>query len=1146
MEQNQLINKRLSEFRRKFYVNKILRGSLILTVLTGAMLFVALLSEGLFGFSPSVRTGMVYSLGAVFVGILATMVIYPVSQLLSIAKTISDFQIADMVRKHFPDISDKLTNLLQLRRGLNTQNSLVMAAIDQKAGEIAPVRISNAINLNVNMRYVRYLALLLLLFIGVYLIDPNIIRNGGFHLFNYKQKFEKPAAFALEIDSLPTKMVAGETYNLKVKVKNARELPAELFIYLKKASESGFLDFNLKKESKTDFTFTISDVKDDFSFYVGNPEVRTEEYKVKVLKRPFIKSFKVTIQNPAYTGLGVQELEPNVGDFRALKGSTITWELEPQGEVAAAYFTGLGKETFNKGGEGKMIFRKMVITDMNYFLTLKSSENLENLDTVRYQINILQDRFPSIYVNSPNEYLVDLDPEMPLNVEIGDDYGFSKMSLFYRITKSGGNTATSENYSEYPLSIAPKTLIQPLTFNLNLLTQLGMKEGDELEYYVKVWDNDGITGPKSSTSGTFNVRYPTLNAKYEEVGKEQQDIKDEMKELKEQTEKIAEEYRKMQEKMLDQKRLSFDDKKEAQRILDEHKQAMDKMEQLQQRMQENKEKMQNNQMISEETLKKYEELNKLMQELNNPEIKKMLEDMQKKMEQLNPEEIKNKMEQLQMKDEELKKSIERTMELMKQLEVQQKVDEIKNKLDNLRAKQEMLNEKLNKAQTPEESKKLSEMQDELNKQMKDIEKDMKELGEKKEKTSTPDKDKMDELQKEAKDTEKEMEESSDDMQDAGQQQQSGEQQKAQESKKSASKKQKSASKKMQKMSQMLSEMQQKSQEQQDEKNLEHLRELLENLLKLSFDQEDLRNQVTALKYGDPALKDKSQQQKKLQDDMKLVRDSLQSLANQVSQIKQYVLDESAKITEAMKNTQTHFRNKQINMITFQEQLAMTSINNLANMLSDVMKQIQAQMKANQQGKPGQGMCQKPGNKPGGTSMKQLGQKQQQLNSMMQQMMQQGNMDGKKLAEMAAQQEAIRKQLKEMHEKTKAEGGKMLGDADKIMQDMVESETELIQKQLTEQTLMRQQQILSRLLQADKSVRERELDDKRESNTAKDLDKKAPEQLTQEEYKNKIRQELLKTSKMEYSGDYIQLIEEYFKRLDGGGNRNPNPNTNEKK
>ncbi|MBX7242152.1 MAG: hypothetical protein K1X92_10420 [Bacteroidia bacterium] len=1135
MEQNKQFEQRLSEFRKKFYINKILKGALILAVLTGAMLFIALMSEGLFGFEPPVRTGIVYTIGAVFLGVLAVMVIYPVTQLLKIAGTISDFQIADIVKNHFPEINDKLLNLLQLRKqSASDNNALVAAAINRKASEITPVKISSAINLKMNFRYLRWLAFIGLLFLVVYFINPELLSIGSYRLINYTQKFVPPPPFQIKVNGVPEKVIAGEPVNLNITVEG-KEIPAELSIFIKKETEEGFIDYNLQKEKTTEFTYNFTDLKEDFSFYVGNPEVKTEEFKIHVVKRPFIKNFRVKIQNPAYTGLGTEELEPNIGDFKVLKGAQVSWEMEAQGDIEDAYMIHNNQQSkFTMLSEDKMSYRQSILGDMHYYLSLTSKEKIGNIDTIRYQIQTIQDRFPSIYVNSPNsEYVVDLDPTLPLGLDIGDDYGFSKMILYYRTTKSGGNSAVSPVYSSYPLTLNPKTLLQTLNYTLDL-TKFGLREGDEMEYYVEVWDNDGISGNKSSKSAIFKVKHPTLDAKYEEVNQQQEAVKEDLNKLKEEADQMIEEYKKMQEKLLDQKRLSFDDKKQAQNMLKQHQDMMEKMQDVRQKMEQAKEELQNNQMISEETLKKYEELNKLVEEMKNPELEKFIKEMQEKLETLTPEQIKNKMENLQMKEEEMKKSIERTMELLKQLEVQQKIDEIKNKLDNLKAKQDMLNEKTQNAKSPQEMKQMEQMQDELNKQMKEIEKDLEELAEKKEKTNTKDQDLMNELKKDAKDTEGEMKDASEEMDESSDQQQSGDSQKSEQSKQNASKKQKSASKKMKEMSEKLSSMQMKSQESQDEQNLEQLRQLLENLLRLSFEQEDLRNETQALKFNDPALKDKSQEQKKLQDDMKLVRDSLDALAKKVVQIKQFVMDESSKVTEAMKSSQTHFRNKNIPMTSQQQHLSMTSINNLANMLSEVMKQIQAQMKSGQQNQ-GQGMCQKPGNKKGNNpGMQQLGQKQGQLNGMMQNMMNGGNMDPSKLAEMAAQQEAIRKQLKEMHEKIKGEEGSggMLGDMEKVMEQMKETETELMNRQLTAETMMRQQQILSRMLQADKSVRERELDDKRESNTGRELDHKAPEQLTKEEYKNKLRQELLKTNKMEYSGDFIYLIEQYFKKIEG--------------
>lgn len=1128
MSQQNALDQRLKAFRKKYYTDKIIRGSLILALLISSILFVLLLSEGLFGFSSGVRTTMVVLLGLTFLGVLGYMVVWPLAQMFELGKTISDFQIADMVRTHFPEVNDKLTNLLQLKRGQSS--SLAMAAINKKTEEVLPVPITSAINLNLNTRYLKYLAIPLLLFLLTYFLDPTLLSSSSYRLINYSQQFAPPAPFRIEISNLPEQVVAGQDYELDIQVVDPRELPSELYIFIKKDSENQFIDYNLTKEGNTSFTYTLSDLKEDFDFYVGNPEVKTEVYEIDVLRRPSIRNFKVAINYPAYTGLGTEVLDENVGDFKVVRGSSVTWQLQPNGEVNQAYLVADDSLAFTMDEAGGYQASKRLMKDMEYFISLNSNENIANVDTVKYRATIMQDRYPSVYVFSPNnDYLIDLDPNMPLELEIADDYGFTRMALFYRFVKSGGISQVTPEYQQYSLGIAKDVLLQPLAYNVDL-TALGLQEGDELEYFIKVWDNDGISGPKASTSAVYKVVYPTLDAKYDEVSKAQESLKSELEEMRQKSEELQESYRKMQEKLLDKKRLSFDDKKEVQELINQHQQMMKEMEEAQQKFEETKNELEQNQMISEQTLEKYEELNKFMEDLENPEIEKLLEELQEKLENFDAEDLKGKMEELQMNDEDLQKSLERTLELLKQLEVNQKADEIRNKVDNLKAKEDVLNEQLENAETSEELEQNAERQEQLKEQLEEIKKDLEQLQDMKNDTSTPDEEGMQDMQEMAEQAQQDMQEASEQAEQAAeQQQQKGKknQQQSSQSKQNASQQQQKASEKLQQMSEQLESMQMEMQMQQDQQNLESLRELLENLLKLSFDQEDLRDEVKELKYGDPSLNAKSQQQKKLQDDMGLVKDSLEALANRVPEIQKMVLDESRTITDNMGKSQTYFRNKQIPMITMHQQTAMTSVNNLANMLSDVMKQIQQNM---MNMKSGQGMCTKPGGqKP---NMQQLSKQQQKLNQQLQQMMNQKGMSPQKLSEMAAQQEAIRKQLKEAHERIKKDGGKALGDMDKIMQDMIESETELINRQLTHETLMRQQQILSRMLQADKSVRERELDDKRESKTASELERKAPEELSLEEYKNKIRQELLKSNKLEYSNDFIILIEQYYKKLEG--------------
>lgn len=1110
----------------------------MLLLLISSMLFVALLSEGLFGFSAAVRTGIVFVLGATFLGVLGYMVVWPALQWGRLTQGIDEYDIAGMVQQHFPQINDKLVNLLELRRDTQGQGALASAAVEKKAVDILPNRISSAINFNLNRRYLWYLLIPIGLYMITYLADPQILGSGVDRLRNYNQEFLPPPPFTMDMTALPDQVVAGEDLTLEIEV-SGDELPRELFVFVRNDEEEGtsFVDYSMEQIDATHFSYVLSDLKQDISLYVGNPEVSSSIHSLDVLRRPFIKQFQATIRYPAYTGMAPEALDPNVGDFKVLKGSYVTWKLTPQGEVSEVRMMGEEGQVlpFEMSEDGYQYrYTRRMMSEWDYTLSLESPEQISNADTVRYQVNILQDRYPSLYIYSPNQdFLVDIDPNMPLQLEIADDFGFTKMELYYRFVKSGGTSETSEEFQVYPLTIERKTLLQPLSYNVDL-TSLGLQEGDELEYFLKVWDNDAVSGPKSSTSATFKVVYPTLDARYDEITAEQDKVEEQLERLRKTSDELRDAYERMQKKLLEQRELSFDDKKELQRMVEEHRKMMEELEQTQQQFQETKDQLQENQMVSEETMERYEELNELMEEMNDPEVQKLMEELQEKMDQLNPEDFKEQLDQLQMNDERLKESLERTLELLKQLEVQQKVDEMRNKLQNLEAKQRVLQEKTDNAESAEELDQIAEQQESLNEQMESLQEDMQELSEMKSETQTPDQEQMEQMKEQAEQTKQDMEDAQQKTQEASEQRQEGgrkNKQQSQESQQGASESQQKAADQMQQMSEQLSEMQMNMQMQQDQQNLESLRELLENLLSLSFDQEDLRNEVQNLRYGDPSLQDRSQEQKNLQDDMELVSDSLDALAKRMFMIQNFVMEESDKITRNMGESQEFFRNKQVQRVTYHQQEAMTSINNLANMLSDIMKQVQDQMKNAQ---AGQGMCKKPGDNQG-QSMQQISQQQKQLNQQMQQMMKKGgSMSGEELQRMAAQQEAIRKQLQEAQQRMNGEtgdGGETMGDMQKVTQDMQESEQDLINKQLTSEMMERQQRILSRLLQAQQSVREQEWDDKRESQAGRNLEQKSPEELSLEEYRDRIRQELLKSNKLEYSSDFMILIEEYYKKLE---------------
>ena len=99
-----------------------------------------------------------------------------------------------------------------------------------------------------------------------------------------------------------------------------------------------------------------------------------------------------------------------------------------------------------------------------------------------------------------------------------------------------------------------------------------------------------------------------------------------------------------------------------------------------------------------------------------------------------------------------------------------------------------------------------------------------------------------------------------------------------------------------------------------------------------------------------------------------------------------------------------------------------------------------------------------------------------------------------------------------------------------MKQMEETEKDLVNKNLSQEMMRRNKDIVTRLLESEKSQRERDEDQERKAEQAKTVKPSVPPAF--EQYiKNKEKQiELLKTIPPALSPYYRKEVDEYFKKL----------------
>jgi hypothetical protein len=334
--------------------------------------------------------------------------------------------------------------------------------------------------------------------------------------------------------------------------------------------------------------------------------------------------------------------------------------------------------------------------------------------------------------------------------------------------------------------------------------------------------------------------------------------------------------------------------------------------------------------------------------------------------------------------------------------------------------------------------------------------------------------------------------------------------------------QQKAIERMQQMQQQMEGAQNASMMEIDMENLEALRHILHGLIKLSYDQEDLMKDFSDLHSTDPRFNSLAESQLQLQDNAKVLEDSLLALAKRDPFMGSFVTKEVGELNEHLDKVTEANKERKRPQAQSEMQMAMTSINNLALMLDshfDMMMQMMANAKPTMR----KGSSKNKG-KPN------LSQLQQQLNQKIEDLKNSGKGGrelSEELAEMAAEQERIRRAMQELQEQMKQDGSTPGGD---LPSKMEQTEMDLVNKQLTDQLIKRQREILTRLLETEKSLREQDMDDERKGETAKDYDEEVPQAFEEYLRLKEKEVELLKTVPPKLYPYYRKEVDEYFKRL----------------
>ena len=1121
---------KLDKFIRRYHKNKALKGLLLsfATLTAGGLLFVLMEQVGRFGIVG--RTVLFYAFASTAMGLMLSQVVWPVMQWLRLSRGLSYDQAARIVGEHFPEVKDKLLNTLQLQNQVNQAQgadvTLLAASIDQRTASLRALPFSRAVDVRPSRRLLRWAIPAALVVGAIVWWQPGWVTEPAGRIVQHRTEFVAPAPFRFVLQNPDLEVAIGEPLTVEV-VMEGSQLPASVLL----ESEGG--RFRMQRVRPHTFRHTFPSVRRKAVFRFLANGWASNDFLLQPFAVPMLAELNIEATPPSYTGLP-RLVQRNQGDLTVPEGTPVEWTITVTDTDRLRMV--LGEQPMNVRALGANVFRANCVASTNAVYWVTPSSDLAVGDSLRHRLRVIPDIKPSIKV----EEVVDSTSRKLRHFTgaVQDDYGFSRLTFVWRFAKQRPRNTSPEDLLASEATSLPRpqqgrvALAVPAGrqgsfFHTWEMGGLDWQEGDVLECWFELWDNDGVHGAKMVRSTTTKISAPSREDVLAERDEAAASIENDLQDAAEEAAELRDAMEAMQERLREQGEMTWQDRQAMEDLMEQQGDLQEKLAAMQKENERKDERANEFSKQEERILDKQERLQKLMNDIMSEELRQIYEQMEELMKEMDPEKLQEQLENMEMSHDAMEKELDRALEQFRQLEWETKMDETIDNLKQLAEEQERLAEETDLELMDHED--LKAKQDSLNKAFDALREGLKELQKDNKELENPN-PMMDSQQEEMAIQE--------DMEKSAEQLEKGKDKKASES-------QQSAAEKMEQMAQQMEAMQAEAEEESESEDMESLRALLENILTLSFDEEGLMADLKGTDEQDPRYVGHGQTQRKLKDDAVMVEDSLFALSMRIPQLASAVNREIGLVNRHMTKALEGFGDRLSADIAMNQQYVMTSFNNLALLLDEALQQMQQQQAQKQ---PGSGNCEKPGGSgnpspsPKAGDMKKM---QQALGKKLEQMKEQMGENGNKgkvgekapggmskgLAQMAAQQAALRKMAQEKAKNLNEDGSGDGNDMQKIAEEMEEMERDLVNKQLDEATLQRQQDLITRLLEAENAERIRGEKEERTSQEGDRGLKGTPPQATEYLRKKMNELELMRTVPAELLPYYRSRVNDYFNTLE---------------
>jgi len=889
------ITKKLNYFVRLRCANNMLAGFFSFVFYLAVFVICAILAEQLFWCSTTVKTILVFSFlillfftFSFLVGRHMVKVIYPKSG-------ISHENAARIIGDYFPEIDDKLINLVQLSQRLD-KSELVKASVVQRSSAFSSWPFERAISWRLSFKKgSRLIFPLTFLLILISSGNWSSFSSSFNRLVDFRSSYVPPAPYTFVLENETLKAVAMSDYTVVVNIEGSQS-PERVFM----ESFGSVIDMRLNRNGQ--FEHTFENVEKAIDFRISSAKVKSDPFRLDVIQPPKLNRLEILFNFPDYL-LRPDETLSSFQDVMLPEGTKIELTLETTAtDTLTIAVNAKPIKTQSNGSVFKGVFTSMKSEMVDLFF---SNEQLLNYEAYQFNIKTVRDAYPELSIDMVSDSLN--WNELQFDGIASDDYAITDVLMQYRpVGESEEPLEISLN--PFPAAVVPFAASFPNNLDLD-------KEGSYEVRFVAT-DNDGVNGRKSIFTQWFRYNLLSESEKQEEMIRRQNAALKGLQTVVEQSERDNQTLEDLQRSQLEQSSLSFSDKQKLKEAIERQRQQDALMKSFNETTKKaiDAQQERKNDPFTESLKNRIEE-----QEKSLDRNEKLREEIEKYADKLNELDLAERLDELAKQKQSAQKSMAQVLELTKRFYVTQKAAQIGSSLDELADRQETL------SKAGASSADNTETQEELNESFKKLEEAIDDLHKENDALKKP----FDMPRDKA--TEEGIEQ---DQQKALDEIKQGQPAKISQSK---------ASKGMKTLANQMSQLPFGGGGQQISEDIAMLRQILDNLLRFSFIQEDLMMMFESPNELTSDFANLLQRQQDLKNNFKHIDDSLFVLSLRQPMIAERVNSEISNVYFYTKKALENFADSQVNEGVAAQQYVMNSTNVLADQLSDMMDNLSMQM-----------------------------------------------------------------------------------------------------------------------------------------------------------------------------------------------------------